>query len=214
MFDIKMSKKVIWYLLIIVSLLGIYELFAFDNVHLILFKHWILNIFGSNTRKTKNKIYTQSKKIFVSPVNKRDELSIIKLQNNLKKKLLKNINTKKYHKNSKNKIVPKVITNFDILTNDNSTYPTPKYNIVLFYADWCGHCIEFKPIWNALKQKYRNKITMFEKNCSDQNTTTTFIKEFPTISVFDFENNHVGNYTNDKNIKSFDEFLNNLINTI
>jgi len=24
--------------------------------------------------------------------------------------------------------------------------------VVLFYADWCGHCTKFKPIWNKIKQ--------------------------------------------------------------
>ena len=25
-------------------------------------------------------------------------------------------------------------------------------SITLFHADWCGHCQQFKPVWNEIKQ--------------------------------------------------------------
>lgn len=45
--------------------------------------------------------------------------------------------------------------------------------ITLYYADWCGHCVNFKPEWNKFKEhilkiKKRNKdIEIFTKEYED-----------------------------------------------
>ena len=28
--------------------------------------------------------------------------------------------------------------------------------VILYYADWCGHCTHFKPVWKALKNVFMN----------------------------------------------------------
>ena len=35
-------------------------------------------------------------------------------------------------------------------------------SIILFYADWCGHCKTYKPLWNKFKQQYANKNNFIE----------------------------------------------------
>ena len=32
-----------------------------------------------------------------------------------------------------------------------------KDELLLFKAEWCGHCKKFKPVWNELKDLYKNK---------------------------------------------------------
>ena len=32
-----------------------------------------------------------------------------------------------------------------------------KINVILFKADWCGHCIKFKPNWKKISETYSNK---------------------------------------------------------
>ena len=32
--------------------------------------------------------------------------------------------------------------------------------VMLFYADWCGHCTSFKPTWNALKNHFDKNIKL------------------------------------------------------
>ena len=32
-----------------------------------------------------------------------------------------------------------------------------KGTLILFYADWCGHCSTFKPIWNKLKMDNKDR---------------------------------------------------------
>jgi len=34
--------------------------------------------------------------------------------------------------------------------------------VVLFYADWCGHCRTYKPIWDDLKNQYGSKYNFRE----------------------------------------------------
>ena len=35
---------------------------------------------------------------------------------------------------------------------------TSKKNIILFKANWCGHCQNFMPKWEQLQNKYNSKL--------------------------------------------------------
>lgn len=57
-----------------------------------------------------------------------------------------------------------------------------KPSLVLFYADWCGHCKEFRPIWDGLKKFSSDKLNMLETN--EENDYKAFdVDGFPTITL-------------------------------
>ena len=60
--------------------------------------------------------------------------------------------------------------------------------IVLYYANWCGHCNTMKPEW----QKVINRI---KKNNSNTNNTT--------INIADIESSHMDHLTNKPTIAGF-----------
>ena len=45
---------------------------------------------------------------------------------------------------------------FDFEANQEWSFAGDKPCIIDFYADWCGHCQQFKPIWNELKEQNMN----------------------------------------------------------
>ena len=55
-------------------------------------------------------------------------------------------------------------------------------DLILFYADWCGHCQQFKPIWKEIKEKNLN-INYIEYNDEiNANKINEFgVQGFPTI---------------------------------
>jgi len=63
-------------------------------------------------------------------------------------------------------------------------------NITLYYANWCGHCINFKPEWNKLKDTiggnsmYSNIETKeFEQTKDNDIMEKEGIKGYPTIRI-------------------------------
>ncbi len=72
---------------------------------------------------------------------------------------------------------------------------TASIECVLYYANWCGHCVHFKPAWISLKQKMDKlnhmnggvKIVMKEQEASETKTLPKIndveIEGYPTIKV-------------------------------
>lgn len=102
--------------------------------------------------------------------------------------------------------------------DDNNTYDK---KIILFYADWCGYCKRFLPIWNELKSdsKLNNvkfidvdmtnekKIITGELNNSDLNLVNEVqINGFPTIKLL-----HNGILTDYNNKREKEDIINFLI---
>ena len=74
-------------------------------------------------------------------------------------------------------------------TNDDTDFGTGK-KLVLFYADWCGHCNTLKPQWNkAAKQTKNSNVRMVKVNCGEddkkhQDIVNRYdIQGFPTIKL-------------------------------
>ena len=60
-----------------------------------------------------------------------------------------------------------------------------KAKIILFKADWCGHCQNFLPKWEKLQNKYKNKYN-FETYDSDKNQDIANkykIQGYPTLYI-------------------------------
>ena len=64
--------------------------------------------------------------------------------------------------------------------------------IVLFYADWCGHCKEFKPVWDETAKEVNKKDNkMIKVNCGEGTKEDKEIMKkydidgYPTIIIFE-----------------------------
>ena len=60
--------------------------------------------------------------------------------------------------------------------------------IVLYYADWCGHCIKFKPEWAALEAKLAGNKQIssaaYEESKNPNEFKIANIDGFPTINIY------------------------------
>jgi thiol-disulfide isomerase/thioredoxin len=78
----------------------------------------------------------------------------------------------------------------------NANLRTKDAKLMFFYADWCPHCRNAKPIWQAEKEKYTDtlvngyKVVFTDVDCSDNEDTRTQalvqeynIQGFPTVKM-------------------------------
>ena len=80
--------------------------------------------------------------------------------------------------------------------------------VILYYADWCGHCTTFKPKWEKLKEYFKNhgiKAEQYEQKLIDKSTMDT-IKGFPTIKV-ETNNNELIEYKGEREIEAIINFV-------
>ena len=89
------------------------------------------------------------------------------------------------------------------IPKENLKLDKSKGCLIFFYADWCGHCKTFKPVWEQIKSELGNKIEMYEiesKQCKpDYN-----IKGFPTLRFYPegLGVNKYSEYSGDRSLKS------------
>ena len=113
----------------------------------------------------------------------------------LKRKSLKRKSLKrKSHKksSSKNKKQNKKINNYKILEIPNNDSPSDLDNmfkdglwIVLYYADWCPHCVHMKPEWEQLKKENLPiNIVDIESTALNDINIPKDIEGFPTVDLF------------------------------
>ena len=103
----------------------------------------------------------------------------------------------------------------ETFTNDDIDYGTGK-NLVLFYADWCGHCKNIKPVWDSASKKISNEnVKMVKVNCGEDNSKHTQIVEkyniqgFPTIKLLN--NGKVEeDYNGGRSVNDLVKFVNGL----
>jgi thiol-disulfide isomerase/thioredoxin len=56
--------------------------------------------------------------------------------------------------------------------------------LVFFYADWCGHCKQFAPLWPQIKSQLQGKATCLEVNDKNPEISKFGIRGFPTIRLY------------------------------
>ena len=104
--------------------------------------------------------------------------------------------------------------------NNINTKPNPKGGdvyLVLFYVDWCPHCVSTKPEWNKLVNKMNNKqvngnnVNVVACNAEGNNVEKEFANEnnvqgYPTIKLI--KENDVVEYNGARNVEALEDFIN------
>lgn len=80
--------------------------------------------------------------------------------------------------------------------NFNSTLGNSGKKLVLFYADWCGHCTNFKPTWEEVSSSVNtsNETKLISINVGDKTSESEQLMQeynvsgFPTIVLIDQTN--------------------------
>ena len=86
-----------------------------------------------------------------------------------------------------------------------------KIDIMLFKAEWCGHCKLFKDTWEKLKENYNNKFNFitYDSVKDAMKIKTMGVKGYPTIMFRD--NVLVKSYDGPRDYETLDSILSNLI---
>jgi protein disulfide-isomerase A6 len=90
-----------------------------------------------------------------------------------------------------------------------------KYNkksptLMLFHADWCGHCQNFMPNFDKFSNNInKSKLNILKFNAdTDQNTIKSFnINGFPTVLLHDPNSKRFIQYTGDRSITDLVKFV-------
>ena len=103
--------------------------------------------------------------------------------------------------------------------NNLTEKPNPKGNdlvIVLFYVDWCPHCVSTKPEWEKLVKKMNNtnvkghNVKVNACNAEGSQVEQDFANEnnvqgYPTIKVI--KEDEVVDYNGARNAEAMEEFI-------
>jgi len=81
---------------------------------------------------------------------------------------------------------------FEVESKDfESKIKTSDKTLVLFYAEWCGHCEKFRPIWDEAEKEAESrgfkmlKVNVGDNKEHDKRVTEKYgVEGFPTILVF------------------------------
>ncbi|CAL6023161.1 Protein_disulfide isomerase PDI2 [Hexamita inflata] len=74
---------------------------------------------------------------------------------------------------------------------DRDNFEEYPKKFVKFFAPWCGHCKELKPIWDELTQQYWD-IPLGEVNCDEEpKLCKPYATSYPTLVLFDGNNSIV-----------------------
>lgn len=84
--------------------------------------------------------------------------------------------------------------------------------IEFFYADWCGYCTEFKPIWEKITKKIKDKIKTKNYNADDSKNKKILnergVRGYPTIIIV-YQDNSFVHYEEERTLKGFMKFISN-----
>ncbi len=123
---------------------------------------------------------------------------------------LQNSNNNNNNNNNNNTDEP-IVT--DIRNSPNSDDNNNKW-LVFFHANWCGHCLNFMPIWNKFEsQMINNNIKLAKidvENKKYNNITEKYkehIKGYPTILYID--KIRIEEYKGARTIDALTRFINN-----
>lgn len=100
----------------------------------------------------------------------------------------------------------------EITSDDVDGHVKSGTKLVLFYADWCGHCKKIKPVWEETSSEVNDEeLKMIKVNCgegtsADQKIMKKYsIDGYPTI--IKFVNGKAQLYQGERDVESFKEAL-------
>ena len=84
---------------------------------------------------------------------------------------------------------PKKPSEYNIGIEYNKAMRSKKPVLTLFYADWCGYCIRFMPIYEEISKRYADELEFSKVNVEDTKYEKV-VKEmgiggFPTVYILD-----------------------------
>jgi thiol-disulfide isomerase/thioredoxin len=82
-----------------------------------------------------------------------------------------------------------------------------KATLNLFKAEWCGHCINFKPIWEKIQTEKSNNISFksYDADKDKQAIKSFNIEGFPTLILT--QGNKAIEYVGNRDYDSIIEFI-------
>lgn len=85
-----------------------------------------------------------------------------------------------------------------------------KLTVILFKADWCGHCQKFKPVWEHVSKMYEKKYNfiIYDADSDRKKLEEYKVDSFPTLLVKNGSN--VISYDGDRSIDDLNHFLQNI----
>lgn len=96
------------------------------------------------------------------------------------------------------------------MVNKFQTGGSAKKEVILFKAEWCGHCVGFKPDWQKLKTNHKSKYNFitYDSEKNKEELKSWQIQGFPTIIVK--KGNEAMEYVGPNEYTSVLEFIENI----
>jgi len=88
-------------------------------------------------------------------------------------------------------------------------------SLILFHAEWCGHCKTLMPIWDAISNFIPSKkLNVLKVSCVEKEKECSNIKEvkgYPTIMFVNLKENNIVIYSGERTAESIIQFINDSI---
>tara|TARA_B100000902_G_scaffold399984_1_gene474244 strand:+ start:5295 stop:5588 length:294 start_codon:yes stop_codon:yes gene_type:complete len=89
-----------------------------------------------------------------------------------------------------------------------SNNPSNSSNLLLFHANWCGHCKKMLPDWNKVKQEFPDRCKDVEfSNITDEDKDKYKLKGYP--SIFIVKGDKIEEWKEGREYNDFKSFLQN-----
>lgn len=118
-------------------------------------------------------------------------------------------------------ILPNLEAKYEPNSEPVKTKKSNKCELLFFYADWCPHCKAAKPLWNEIKDEYKNKtingytVIFTEVDCSEETTELEKlmnqynVEGFPTIKLI--KDGQIIEYDAKPSKETLSQFLNTVL---
>ena len=87
--------------------------------------------------------------------------------------------------------------------------------LVLYYSPMCGHCHQFKPVWDDYRKKYGNRINIAE--VKDDYLSSVIPRQevfgFPTIKLYR-SSNELKEFANERTVEQLHKFTESNLNKV